>query len=488
MSWKNGPKLLRRTAVKMTLWYVLTFFVSALIVSIFLYVWLQQQLLKEVDRFILDESNGLADILRKNSGDTARFQRFEEEAATRRYYPFFFQIANAQGKVLYHSNSPGTIQYTPFDRVLSNAGKGRRTREDIPFGSQKGILRVVSTPVVEEGRLTYIIQFGTHLHFIRKSLLDFRESLFATLPIVLVLGSLGGWILTRRSLSPIGYIASKTRSITSASLDQRLSLRGTDDEMDDLIRTINGMISRLEASFKRMAEFTADASHELRTPLCAMRGEAEVLLLRPRLPEEYQDSLAHFIEEFDRLNHMISDLILLSKFDATQVELRMEPLRIDLLVRDIGNLFQVLAEQKGLGFEIDTREEVVLVGDRARLQQLFTNLIDNAIKYTPAGSVHIGLEKARGEILVRVKDTGIGILPEEQDKIFKRFYRVDKSRSKETGGVGLGLNIAGWVVRAHGGRIEVASALNQGSTFTVTLPLGPNVCGMSPIARAGEEP
>jgi heavy metal sensor kinase len=293
----------------------------------------------------------------------------------------------------------------------------------------------------------------------------------AVLPIILVLGALGGWVLARRSLSPIGYIASKAQSITSQNLSERLTPRGASDEMDDLIQTINGMIARLESSFKRMAEFTADASHELKTPICAMRGEAEVLLSKGRKAEEYQEGLAHFIEQFDHLNQMINDLILLSKFDATQMELKMDPLRLDLLIQDLRDLFQILAEQKKIALEMDTIEEVIVLGDKMRLQQLFTNLIDHAIKYTPEGSIDITMEKNKEYVLVKVKDTGIGIPQEEQEKIFKRFYRVDKSRSRETGGVGLGLSIVEWIAHAHHGRIEVVSELNQGSTFTVYLPL-----------------
>jgi heavy metal sensor kinase len=471
MFWKSGTRLLRRTDVKMTFWYVFTFLVSLVIIGIFLYVGLERQLLKEVDRFILDETTELGEILRKASADLTLFQRFENEAATRKYYPFFFQILDDQGKLIYRSKGFDEIQYPPFEKVVNNARIGKRTREDISFSGQKRLLRVVSTPLIEKGRLIYIIQFGTHLYFVKKSLSNFKNSLMAALPIVLILGALGGWVLARRSLSPIGYIASKTQSITSENLNERLASRGTGDEMDDLIRTINEMIGRLESSFKRLAEFTADTSHELRTPLCAMRGEAEVLLSKPRTPEEYQEALVHFIEGFDRLNQMINNLILLSKFDATQIELKRVPLRLDLLVKDLSNLFQVLAEQKGLTFEVDVPEEVTVVGDKIRLQQLFTNLIDNAIKYSSKGSIRIALETDRETVRVQVKDTGVGISREEQEKIFKRFYRVDKSRSRETGGVGLGLSIAGWIVQAHHGRIEVQSELNRGSTFTVSLPL-----------------
>jgi signal transduction histidine kinase len=293
--------------------------------------------------------------------------------------------------------------------MLINARNGKETREKIHSPKRRRKYRIISTPVYKDGKLTEIIQLGTHLRFVRKNLVHFRNNILIALSIILVLGTLGGWILARRSLSPIGYIASKARSITSENLSERLNPRGTDDEMDDLIWTINGMITRLENSFKRMAEFTADVSHELKTPICAMRGEAEVLLSKERKAEEYQEGLAHFIEQFDHLNHMINDLILLSKFDATQVELKMTPLRLDLLIKDICNLFQILAEQNKIAMEMGAIEEVTVIGDKARLQQLFTNLIDNAIKYTPKGSIRVTVEKDEETVLVKIKDTGIGI-------------------------------------------------------------------------------
>jgi heavy metal sensor kinase len=376
-----------------------------------------------------------------------------------------------EGRPLYISKGFREIGYVANGQVLTNARNGRKTVEEIDSSRGKIGFRVISTPVYQDGELNRIIQLGTQVYFVRRNLSHFRNNILVALAIMLVLGTLGGWMLARRSLSPIGYIASKTRSITSKNLSERLMVRGTEDEMDDLIRTINEMIARLESSFKRMAEFTADASHELKTPICAMRGEAEVLLLKERKAEEYQEGLVHFIEQFDHLDQMINDLILLSKFDTTQAELKMAPLRLDLLIKDLCHLFQVLAEQKNLALEIGTLEEVTLIGDKVRLQQLFTNLIDNGIKYTSQGSIRISVEKNEDTVLVKIKDTGIGIPKEEQEKIFKRFYRMDKSRSRETGGVGLGLSIAEWIAHAHQGRIEVDSEINQGSTFNVYLPL-----------------
>lgn len=471
MSLKIGGKIFRRTSVKLTLWYIFTFSISTLIIFGFLYLRLNHKLIKEVDRFLLDEIEELKEVMIRNPNDQKILKNFEDHLKAKTYYPIYFRIIRANGDILYISENLKGAVGPLNEKAWANAKEGREIRENIFFPGRRRPFRFVTSSFHASSGTLHIIQMGTHLKFVRKSLSNFKYNMLAVLPIIVILGSLGGWVLARRSLSPIGYIASKARSITSENLSERLNSRGADDEMDDLIRTINGMIARLENSFKRMAEFTADASHELKTPICAMRGEAEVLLSKERKAEEYQEGLAHFIEQFDHLNHMINDLILLSKFDATQVELKMTPLRLDLLIKDLCNLFQILAEQNKIAMGMGTMEEITVLGDKVRLQQLFTNLIDNAIKYTSKGSIHVTLQKNEDTALVKIKDTGIGIPKEEQEKIFKRFYRVDKSRSRETGGVGLGLSIAEWIVHAHHGKIGVESELNKGSIFTLYLPI-----------------
>jgi heavy metal sensor kinase len=454
----------------MTLWYIFTFSFSALIICGFLYLRLKHQLLKEIDLFLLDETEEMERVLSQEPKETYFLMRFEDEVMVRKYYPFFFQILDRDGKQLYASKEFREAEYFVSEQVLTNARNKNETRENIRRPGRRRTFRIISTPIYKNGDLAEIIQLGTHLRFVTKNLSHFRSNLFTALPIILILGSLGGWVLARRSLSPIGYIASKTKTMTSKNLSEKLTPRGTGDEMDDLIGTINEMIARLESSFQRMAEFTADTSHELKTPLCAMRGEAELLLSKERATGEYQEGLAHFVEQFDHLNQMVNDLILLSKFDATQVEMKLDVLRLDLLIKDMCHLFRVLAEQKNIALEMGTIEEITIIGDKVRLQQLFTNLIDNAIKYTPKGFIRVTVEENQEVALVKIKDTGIGIPRDEREKIFKRFYCVDKSRSRETGGVGLGLSIAEWIAHAHQGRIEVDSELGQGSTFSVYLP------------------
>jgi len=472
MSSKTVAKFYRRTDVKLTIWYILTFLLSTLIICGFLYFRLKHQLLKEIDQFLLDETKEMERVLSWGPKEAYFLMRFEDEVMARKYYPFFFQILDKDGKPFYISKEFRELRYVVNEQVLANARKAKETREEIHSPGRRRAFRIITTPIYKDRKLTEMIQLGTHLHFVRKNLSHFRNNILVALLIILVLGALGGWALARRSLSPIGYIASKARSITSENLGERLTARGTRDEMDELILTINEMIARLESSFKRMAEFTADASHELKTPLCAMKGEAEVLLSKRRTAEEYKEGLAHFVEQFEHMSRMINDLILLSRSDSSQVGLNVVPLRLDLLIKDIGNLFEVLATQKIIGLKIDPIQEMVVMGDKIRLQQLFTNLIDNALKFTPeGGSIRICVEKNRDSVQVKVMDTGIGIPKEEQEKIFKRFYRVDKSRSRETGGVGLGLSIAQWVAHAHKGTIQLQSNPGKGSIFIVTLPL-----------------
>jgi heavy metal sensor kinase len=468
---KIGTNFYRRTDVKMTLWYIFTFLISIFIISAFLYIRLDHQLIKEVDRFLLDETKELSEALAGSPKEAETLRDFETKAMGRTYYPIFFRVLNENGEPLYISKGFKEIGYSSNDKVLVNANNRKETREYVRSRGEEKPFRVLSTPLYKGDRLAYIIQLGTHLEFVRKSLLNLASNMFATWPILLILSALGGWILVRRSLSPIGYIASKAQSITSRNLSERLTPRGTDDEMDHLIQTINGMIARLEGSFNRMAEFTADASHELKTPICAMRGEAEVLLSKGRTAVEYQEGLAHFIESFDHLSRMINDLILLSKFDSSQAKLNIAALRLDLLIKELCSLFQVLADQKKISLQIGNLPEIKVTGDKVRLQQLFTNLMDNAIKYTSEGSIRITLETQGDWVQTRVIDTGMGIPEEKQEDIFRRFYRVDQSRSRETGGAGLGLSIADWIAHAHHGRIEVDSELHKGSTFTVYLPL-----------------
>ncbi len=248
--------------------------------------------------------------------------------------------------------------------------------------------------------------------------------------------------------------------------------------MQSLALTFNEMIERLDKAFKRQRRFVADASHELRTPVAAIRSMTDVMLAQrtPIEPEEYLAVLRDVNSEAERLGHLINDLLALARTDENQALLEHEPVRLDLLVADVVATTEPLAAEKGITMEVLANEPATVLGDEVRLIQVIMNLIDNALTYTNAGgTVKLEVVVQNNSAILTVRDTGIGIAPEHLEHIFERFYRVDPARSRAAGGTGLGLAIVEWIVRAHGGKITVASEVGHGTTLNVTLPLATHV-------------
>ena len=281
----------------------------------------------------------------------------------------------------------------------------------------------------------------------------------------------GGLALARQALRPVTRSIRTVRDLNPADLSARLSLTGSGDALDQLAATVNDLLDRLAAYHDQAARFTADASHELRSPLAAMRSAIEVALQRPRDADAYRDVLATLGERADRLAALVNGLLLLARADAGQVELRPEPLDLASLAADVAELFRPLAEERGIALACDLPAPVPVVGDRPRLRQLVTNLVDNAIKFTePGGSVTLRAARHDGRALLEVADTGAGIPADRLPHVFDRFYQADPARSSE--GAGLGLSIGRWIAEAHGGAIRAESLPGRGSTFTVLLPCG----------------
>ncbi|OGP53731.1 MAG: hypothetical protein A2Y65_01440 [Deltaproteobacteria bacterium RBG_13_52_11] len=473
MSSKKGIKFYKRTDFKITLWYIFTFTVTTLIICTFMYLRLRHHLIKEIDRFLQDESREFAfKISETPMNFKVVIRKYEGDIVTREYYPIYFRVLNADGRVVATSQNFAELIYPINQEKLRGIGLGSRYVETVKVPGKRTPFRFLSSRLTVDKRFDYVVQIGTGMKSMRKTLGNLRENILTALPITLVLGAIGGWLLARRGLAPIAYITEEAQKITATNLGNRLHPRQSDDEIDHLIATINEMISRLEDSFKRMNQLTADVSHELRTPISAMRGEAELLLSKPRPSGEYRRALVTYIEKLDFLTRMIDDLILLSKFDSNEAGLTMMQIKLDRLLSNLWEFFKVLAEQKRIGFTLGEIEQVDVVGDRTRLQQLFTNLIDNAIKFTPSGGrIDMSLQKDEGFAKVSIKDTGIGIPDAEFKHIFERFYQVDKSRGREGGGMGLGLSICQWIAKAHHGKIELESEVGKGSHFVVSLPL-----------------
>jgi heavy metal sensor kinase len=281
-----------------------------------------------------------------------------------------------------------------------------------------------------------------------------------------------GYMLARKALAPVDRLQHSTRHITANRLDRRLPVANPADELGGLAVTINDMIGRLQHSFAEVRRFTADASHELRTPLTAIRTEAEVALSRAALPEDQQRLLASILEECDRLTRLTDQLLTLAREDAGVGLPVREPVDLAALARDVAETMRPLAEARGLRLIAGEDTPVFVRGDATRLRQVFTNLLDNAIKYTPAGG-EVGVHVEAGEdwAMATVRDTGVGIPPEHLPRVFDRFYRVDRARRREEGGTGLGLSIVRSIVESHGGHVSLRSEPGQGTTCVVTLLL-----------------
>jgi signal transduction histidine kinase len=279
--------------------------------------------------------------------------------------------------------------------------------------------------------------------------------------------------------------------ITSQNLNQRIHPPKVKDEISRLIETFNEMISRLDQSFRQMKQFSSDASHELKTPLTILKGEVEVMLRKERTSKEYEQTLRSNLEEINRMSQIVEDLLNLSKADTGEIRLNKEDVNLTEILNEVVVQMERLAKTKKLHLSATNHhQDIHIFGDALRLRELFINLIENGIKYTEeGGSIHIILQKEypppvtgqpdwvereKGQFVkIIVSDTGIGIAKEDQERIFNRFFRVDKARSREQGGSGLGLSICKWIVEAHQGEIGVESELAKGSSFIVRLPLSP---------------
>jgi signal transduction histidine kinase len=302
-----------------------------------------------------------------------------------------------------------------------------------------------------------------------------RDLLLASLSTLLVM-PLGGYLIALRATRPINQIITTTAQLQPADLNERLPIRGTGDEIDQLSRTINGMLDRLATFIDHNRDFVANAAHELRSPLAAIRTSVEVGLNQSRTQEEYTAILADVMEETGRLADLVNRLLILAEGDAGRIGGRDHQTRLDKVIRESVEMFDAVADAKGVRLTIGDLAPALVPGDETGLRQVTRNLIDNAIKYNRENGavvVHLRLDQPKRNAYLVVQDTGIGIDQAMLPRVFERFYRADKSRTRENerSGYGLGLSICQTIIQALGGEITVESQLGRGSSFTVRLPL-----------------
>ncbi|MGE0609696.1 MAG: sensor histidine kinase [Pirellulales bacterium] len=426
---------------------------------------------------------GLRLTLRHENDATLADDLHEAALAVQQFYPDLVPIEQEmRRKSLGHADRQLVLQLLDGKgRLIASSGDAGFLMHEPPAAQERLLLkdvggyRLVQRRLVAEGHPELTLRVAASLRLIQDDLGKLTRLMAFAGVVILFLAPVGGYFLARRSTQPIAQIISTTARLRPWHMEERLPMRGTNDELDQLSRTINRFLDRLADYLDRNREFVANAAHELRSPLAAIQSSVEVTLNMDRSTEEYQDLLVDIAGECGQLSVLVNQLLLLAEADAATTEPQRRPVRLDSIVARCIDMFSGAAEDRGLALLGPPAGELTLLADGNRLRQVINNLIDNGLKFTPrGGTVRVNLHRdaAANRAIVSVSDDGPGIEPDDLQRIFERFYRADKSRQRDApAGNGLGLSICQAIVAAHGGTIEAASQPGKGTTFTVRLPL-----------------
>ena len=376
-----------------------------------------------------------------------------------------FEVAGPDGRWIYRA--PRFLSANPALRPVRGKGIFFQTTnfEALQY-------RVARQQIVLDGNV-YLVDAAVPTEPFDQALDNFRIIEKRFLPLLVVLASLLGYWLSGRALAPVNRIIEGTERVGIRNLSRRLEVPRAKDELRRLTEQVNAMLDRIEASVKRITQFTTDASHDLRTPLALIRTNAELALRRPRSESEYREALGRILATSEETTELIEQLLMLARTDANVAQLKLEPINLYPVLQRVGQRANLLALGKGVTFSEHAVPFFHLIpANETALERLFMSVLDNAVKYTPAGGhVALGLHLEDGQAVIEVQDTGIGIAENDLPHVFERFYRADQARSRETRGSGLGLSIAKWIAETHGGAIELQSQPGVGTKATIRLPL-----------------
>lgn len=453
---------------RLTLWYVLV--VGAVVLlyvggTSFVLYW---QLVHQLSRFAIQDIETVEGLLYFTSTDRLNLnENYHNHAASKQVLERLLEVCSPDGTVLYRNERLGIRSLG--GAMLPNEGVNGYSERSFRLSDGTRVL-MVSRRHVLAGR-PILIRLGYNKAPIWSRIDESLTASFVALPLILALAGFAGYQLARKSLAPLEQIASRAEQITAENLNARLPVENPADELGHLARVFNNVLARLEESFERLQRFTSDAAHELRTPLAAIRSVGEVGLQKSKSVAEYEDTVGSMLEEVNRLTRLVEDLLAMSRADASRLRLGfglVSPLEV---VREVTSVLDVLVEEKALALVVSGDEQLVVRGDRLLLRQAVTNVLHNAVKYTPRGGrILVQVGKASGSSVIRIADSGPGIPAEHREKVFDRFYRVDTARARDTGGAGLGLSIAKWAVEVQGGEIKVEDN-RDGATFCIQLPV-----------------
>jgi heavy metal sensor kinase len=457
---------------RLTLWYVLIL-ASVLLISWSLTaIFLLFQMRGQLDHYAVQDIETIEGLLYfDRDGRLILREDYHNHPQSRYVLERLVDIRSADGAVLFRNERLGDQplggEPTPDEGLGGYSVRTARLADG-------DTVRMASRRHTLDGR-PLLIRLGYSEQPIWARFEEFIVASLLALPLVLALSGIAGYLLARRALTPLEEMARRAEQITSENLNARLPSGSVNDELGHLASVFNKLLARLEASFEQLRRFTADASHELRTPLTSIRSVGEVALQTSVTPDDYRDAIGSMLEEVNRLTELVDSLLTISRADAGRIQLHPAPIAVVGLVREAAGLFEVLIEDKGQRIMISGDEAIWVHGDPIFLRQALVNIIHNAVKFSPSGGIiSIGVQHDNpDQVCIEIADSGPGISPEHAEHVFDRFYRVDESRSRDAGGAGLGLSIAQWAVRVHGGRIQVKTAPGEGCVFQILLPAMP---------------
>jgi heavy metal sensor kinase len=467
----------RSIRFRMALWYAALLAGALVLFGASTYIGLERYLQKSLQESLVKQARSIGDVLLVNIKQSG--EDYVDDEITEHYSPEingrFIRITGTDGKRIFLSGIPKDGSFNPvlvpppqlpaiheFSREVEMSDGRELLLHGLPFKSADGS--------------NFLIEVAAPYNQIEAVLRGLLLTFALGLPLIVAIAIGGGYLLMRRALRPVDEIRQKAAQITSRNLSERLPVLHTGDELERLATDLNHMIERLEESFQQINRFSADASHELRTPLTVLQGELEAIAQSgQRLPADVREPIGSALEETQRLAKIVESLLAISRLEAG--EARAQPVRLNFaeLARTTADQMRLLAEEKHISLTCDGTDRVDVEADSSRLKQVVVNLLDNAIKYTPeSGRVTVTVTQRNGHAVLEVADTGLGISASDLPRVFDRFYRADKARSRQMGGTGLGLSIVRSICVAHGGQVSVTSTENQGSQFRVDLPLATN--------------
>lgn len=459
------PDLFRTIRFRLTLWFTGIFSISAAVAFVLFYYLAVQTLQDQIDEELMDKAAQFSSVIRQSGMRGAgNLAVIESKAAGEKM--IFFRLLYPTGEVFASSHMSYWKDIQVDHDLLHQLIEKKSPVFDTRMMDSVQKARILYTFVAHNA----ILQTGITMESQSRFLGAFKRVFMVAMGFIIGFSALSGWFLVQKALSRVDTITRTAKSITGSSLQKRVPVTGSKDELDDLASTFNQMLDRIQSLVSGIREMGDNMAHDLKSPVTRIRGAAELTLLQGENLEEFHSMAASTIEESDRLLDMINTMLVISRTRAGEGDFHFESMDLTQMIQEACDLFAPVAEDKDIAFSCHVPGRFVVTADVTMLQRAFSNLLDNAIKYTdPGGQITVQMIKKNDSIVaIQVTDTGPGIALQFHERIFDRFFRAESSRTSP--GSGLGLSFARAIVREHKGDIQVQSSPGKGACFTLTLP------------------